>query len=87
MTPVYSPDCDCYLGVGISGLSLIHFKTDKEACDAYVNAYVSCFSKGTTRYYLIHGPGGHLIGVKDTPYYDLPLHMTWEQATAKSSDS
>lgn len=81
MKPTYSKDCGCsnISKIGHTDLIYIECKSANEAMNKYIEFYIGAMNGGI-RYYCIHGPGGHLIGVKDTPYGNLPITYGKEES-------
>jgi len=67
VTAIYSADCDC--GVCSSLCARQDFATEDAACRAWLDGsarWLRSFANEmppTARYFAVHGPGGHVIGV------------------------
>ena len=76
----FTQDCDCYLSlIRAADHSIEKYATDNEAVSAgyqYWAKLIRSIQSGNDQlrhhYWSIHGPSGHLISLKDTPYRNLP---------------
>lgn len=74
MIAIYAPDgCACDLidaGLAMPGLNVQRFELEAAACRAFLmhmDRYAKSFEVTMVplaRYWCIHGPGGHVIGVR-----------------------
>jgi hypothetical protein len=69
---IYAEDCDCDAAgtIGVTGLVVQRFKSEAAACSAFaagVARWVDSIENErpmVARYFCIHGPGGHVIGLR-----------------------
>lgn len=75
MTAIYAEHCDCDLiplGLAHPSMIVLRFKSETEACRALLEHFACYFDPSAPtdyycedrRYWMIHGPGGHLLGVR-----------------------
>lgn len=73
MSCIYVADCACELvakGCAFPGLTVIECSSDRVAAEVFV-LHSQMFDRSirvarppADRYFLVHGPGGHVIGVR-----------------------
>ena len=62
---VFVRDCDCDLVArGCALVRIENFRTDAEALRAFIGHKLENELDDSHRYWIIHGPSGHLIGVR-----------------------
>lgn len=65
--PIFVADCDCDPGTYES------YPTDALAARAVLRHWRKLLTTDPAhRYWCVHGPSGHVIGLHGTPYGDLP---------------
>lgn len=68
MTAVYAEDCACEWGIRTGqDLNVRHYQDEAEACATFLwhrRYYWSALFPTGDRYWSIHGPGGHVLGVR-----------------------
>ncbi len=82
MTGVFQRECDCGVARTKEGLLPERHKTDDAAvASAWRHWTRRLGGEPAHRYWLVHGPSGHLVGLRDTPMGQMPpLPMSVEQA-------
>lgn len=72
MSPIFVADCDCASLLEACRKDQIpveRFNTDELACEAALAHWIRRLQaiQSPHRYWCVHGPSGHLIGIRDIP--------------------